>query len=179
MIMDVNVKSKEILKNILPKLIDDEDCEWLLLNQLKSYSNGDKLVLEKNLRKYLFDHNYLSYVELTEYKCKFEYCNDSLWIQADRKYDYYVSDDSSGIIVDFDINGNVVAFEILSASQIFKLTEKQLDDLSNVIVNINVNEDVIKFNLILIVDDVKNCINGRILNEYGSKEGVHIFMSKY
>ena len=175
-IMDVNVMSKEILKYILPKLVDgDASCEEVLSNQLKYYSKKDRQILEKNLRKYLYKHNYLSDMGLMEIGCRYEYLDDVLWIQVDKDYNYYVSDDSSGIIVDFDINGDVVAFEILSASRFFKLSIEEMENLGGVIVNVDVNVDVIKFTLTLKVGEIKRSFKGRLLNEYGMDEGVYIF----
>ena len=175
--MDVNVKSRKILKKILPALVIGGDCEDLLSDQLRYFSDSDKIVLEKYLRRYLYDHNYLDYVELIEGKCIFEYCDDVLWVRINREYEYNVSDDTAGLIVDFDIGGNVVAFEILSASRFFKLSQKELENLSEVIVNVNVNEDVIKFTLSLTVGQIKRHVNGRILNEYGADDGCYVYKS--
>jgi len=65
---------------------------------------------------------------------------DILFIKVFDGYDYKISLElEEGVILDFDMNNNPVALEILDASEIFKLKD---NDLLNHIKKLNINVEV-------------------------------------
>ncbi|MDO8869636.1 MAG: DUF2283 domain-containing protein [Methanobacteriaceae archaeon] len=83
-----------------------------------------------------------------EYKYDLEV--DALFINVKNDYEYDTSIElNNEVILDFDKNGNPVALEILSASNILKTPKYSLKRINNIKMNVDINEKSIGLKLFL------------------------------